>query len=81
MWGWLSSAGCCADQGLAFGDIRVFECLAFNPADAVIILVAKLQGVCYWSSLRLIGRTASGRGAVISNGAIIIITIIIELLI
>jgi hypothetical protein len=29
---------------LAFGDIRVFECLAFNLADVVIILDARTLG-------------------------------------
>ena len=30
-------------MGLAFGDIRVFECLAYVPAGAVIILGAMLR--------------------------------------
>ena len=33
--------GCCAYQGLGFGDIRVFECVAYVPATAVINKTAK----------------------------------------
>ena len=53
-------AGYYADQGLAFGDIQVFECLAFNTATAVITLDARLQYDICRSGLRLIKRAASG---------------------
>ena len=60
--------GCYANQGLAFGDMRVFECLAFNTAAVVIILAvmlqgpkaAELQGMCCRSGLRLFKRAADG---------------------
>lgn len=60
----------CADQGLAFGDLRVFECLVFNPASVVIIQPATSIPMTYCNCDGFSSNSSKSVGVSISSNSI-----------